>query len=51
MLAILAQYWNTTTGKKVVVLVPSAFLHAYQQHFYCPTASKINDDITDPTCK
>ena len=51
MLAILAQYWSTTTRKKIIVLVPSAFLHAYQQHFYCPTASKINDDIADPTCK
>lgn len=29
MLAILAQYLNITTGKKVIVLVPSAFLHAY----------------------
>jgi len=51
MLAILAQYLNLTTGEKVIVLVPSAFLHAYQQHFYCPTASKINDDIADSACK
>ena len=29
MLAILAQYLNLTTRKKVIVLVPSAFLHAY----------------------
>lgn len=51
MLAIMAQHWNITTGKKVIVIVPSAFLHAYQQHFYCPTASKLPVDITDPNIK
>jgi hypothetical protein len=51
MLALLAKYLNKTTGKKVIILVPSAFLHAYQQFFYCPSASKIPDDITDPACK
>lgn len=30
MLALLAKYLNKTTGKKVIILVPSAFLHAYQ---------------------
>ena len=51
MLALLAKYINKTTGKKVIILVPSAFLHAYQQYFYCPSASNIPDDITDPSCK
>jgi len=51
MLAILAQCLNLISGKKVIVLVPSAFLHAYQQHFYCPTASNIPERITDPTAK
>jgi hypothetical protein len=31
--------------------VPSDFLHAYQQFFYCPSASEIPDDITDQACK
>lgn len=31
--------------------MPSAFLHAYQQFFYCPSASKIPTDITDPAVK
>jgi ERCC4-related helicase len=30
MLALLGKYLNKTTGKKVIILVPSAFLHAYQ---------------------
>ena len=51
MLALLAKYINKTTGKKVIILVPSTFLHAYQQYFYCPSASKIPDNITDPSCK
>jgi ERCC4-related helicase len=51
MLALLAKYINKTTGKKVIILVPSDFLHAYQQSFYCPSASNIPDDITDPACK
>jgi superfamily II DNA or RNA helicase len=29
MLGILAQYLNQTTGKKVIVVVPTSFLHAY----------------------
>lgn len=51
MLALMAKYVNTFLGKKVIIAVPSAFLHAYQQHFYCPTASKIPEDITDPVTK
>ena len=51
ILALLANYLNKTTGKKVIILVPSAFLHAYQQFFYCPTASNIPDKITDPNAK
>ena len=46
MLGILAQYLNQTTGKKVIVVVPTSFLHAYQQHNYCPTASKIPEDMS-----
>jgi len=42
---------NKTTGKKVLVVVPSAFLHAYQQHFYCPTASKVPEDMQDHSNK
>jgi ERCC4-related helicase len=30
MLALLGKYFNKTTGKKVIILVPSVFLHAYQ---------------------
>ena len=30
MLGILAQYLNLATGKKVIVVVPTSFLHAYQ---------------------
>jgi len=51
MLAILAQYINKHHRKKVIIAVPSAFLHAYQQYFYCPTASRIPDKITDPDAK
>jgi superfamily II DNA or RNA helicase len=51
MLALMAQWINTFQNKKVIIVVPSAFLHAYQQFFYCPSASEIPDDITDPTCK
>jgi superfamily II DNA or RNA helicase len=29
MLALLAKYLNKITGKKVIVVIPSAFLHAY----------------------
>jgi len=29
MLALLAKYLNKTTGKKVIVVVPTSFLHAY----------------------
>jgi hypothetical protein len=49
MLALIAQYINKTTGQKVIVVVPSQFLHAYQQHFYCPSASRVPDLICDST--
>lgn len=32
-------------------MVPTSFLHAYQQHNYCPTASKIPEDMADVTIK
>jgi len=51
MLALMAKYINTFQGKKVIIAVPSAFLHAYQQYFYCPSASKIPEKITDPLVK
>jgi superfamily II DNA or RNA helicase len=51
VLGILAKFMNKTTGKKVLVVVPSAFLHAYQQHFYCLTASKVPEKLSDPTAK
>jgi hypothetical protein len=31
--------------------VPSAFLHAYQQFFYCPTASDIPENMPNPEFK
>lgn len=49
ILAILAQYINRKTGKKVLVVVPNTFLQLYQESNYCPTASKIPEDINDPT--
>ena len=51
MLALMAQWINTFQNKKIIIVVPSAFLHAYQQFFYCSSASKIPADLTDPTCK
>lgn len=51
MLAILAQYINKHQGKKVIIAVPSVFLHAYQQYFYCPTASRIPEKMIDPDAK
>ena len=45
MLGLLAQYLNKTTGKKVIVLVPTPFLQLYQETNYCPTASKIPEEI------
>jgi len=35
----------------VLVVVPSEFLHAYQQHFYCPTASEVPEEMHDQTSK
>ena len=32
-------------------MVPTSFLHAYQQHSYCPTACKIPDRMADPNAK
>ena len=51
MLALIAQYLNVAMNKKVIILVPSEFLHAYQQFFYCPSASTVPDDIADPAVK
>jgi hypothetical protein len=51
MLGVLAKYLNETMKKKVIIVVPSAFLHAYQQHFYCLTASKVPEKLSDPTAK
>jgi len=38
MLAILAVFLNKLYKKKVLVLVPSKVLAAYQQFNYCPSA-------------
>ena len=35
----------------MLVVVPSAFLHAYQQHFYCPTASDVPEEMQDKLSK
>jgi hypothetical protein len=51
MLGVLAHYLNQTTGKKVLVVVPTPFLLAYQQQHYCPTACKVPFKMTDPTVK
>jgi superfamily II DNA or RNA helicase len=48
LLGLLAEHLNTTTGKKVLVVVPTPFLQLYQESNYCPTASKIPGRITDP---
>ena len=45
MLALMAEYLNRTSGNKVLIIVPSAFLHAYQQYFYCPTASNVPEEM------
>ena len=41
-------YIHKTTGKKVIILVPTEFLHAYQGHYYCPEACDIPGRICDP---
>jgi hypothetical protein len=51
MLGILAQFLHLKTGKKVLVVVPTDFLHAYQQKFYCPYASNIPEEIGDKQAK
>ena len=51
LLGILAMYLNKTTGKKVLVVVPTAFLHLYQEKHYCPIASKIPDNICNAEAK
>jgi hypothetical protein len=48
LLGILTCYLNKTTGKKIIVVVPTSFLQLYQESNYCPTASKIPEDINDP---
>jgi hypothetical protein len=32
-------------------VVPTSFLHAYQQHHYCPTASDIHENMADSAFK
>lgn len=48
LLGILACYLKKTTGKKIIVVVPTPFLHLYQESNYCPTASKVPEDVSDP---
>lgn len=48
MLGMLGIYIFQQTGKKVIILVPTQFLHAYQEHYYCPDACKIPGRICDP---
>jgi hypothetical protein len=49
LLGILACYLKKITGNKIIVVVPTPFLHLYQESNYCPTASKVPEDINDPT--
>jgi hypothetical protein len=51
MLGVLAQWLNRTTGKKVIVVVPTSFLHAYQQKHYCKAASKVPAKMGDSAIK
>jgi hypothetical protein len=44
----MASFLKKTSGKKVLVVVPTPFLHLYQESNYCPNASKIPEDINDP---
>jgi hypothetical protein len=37
------------TGKKVIVVVPTSFLHLYQESNYCLGASRDPSDLFDPT--
>lgn len=48
MLALAAEYLNKTTRKKVIIVVPTPFLHLYQESNYCTTASKVPEDINEP---
>lgn len=50
LLGLLAQHLNIQTGKKVLVVVPTPFLQLYQESNYCPTASKVPEEIADPNC-
>jgi hypothetical protein len=51
VLGILAKYLNKTTKNKVLVVVPTAFLHAYQQSLYCPAASDVPEEMQDQSSK
>lgn len=48
ILALLAQQVHATTGKKVIVVVPTPFLHLYQESNYCLAASRDPADLLDP---
>jgi superfamily II DNA or RNA helicase len=45
MFGLMAQYLNQTYNTKVVVVVPNETLAAVQQKKYCPTASKVGDNL------
>jgi hypothetical protein len=45
MLALLATYLNRVTGRKVIVVVPTPFLHLYQESNYCYSASSDPADL------
>jgi len=47
ILALLATHLNQTTGKKVIVVVPTPFLHLYQESNYCLSASRDPADLFD----
>lgn len=51
MLGIIAEFLRQKKQKKVLVVVPTTFLHAYQSNNYCPTASKVPEEMSDPTIK
>lgn len=48
ILALLAVHLHQTTGKKVIVVVPTPFLHLYQESNYCLNASRDPADLLDP---
>ena len=48
MLSIMAKYFHKTTGKKVLVLVPSEVLKLDQTRLYCPDACRAATSLYDP---